>query len=35
MVSEIHSPLDVDYVAYTRENLARFEHAYAEFVDGS
>ena len=35
MVSEIHSRLDVDYVAYTRENLARFEHAYAEFVNGS
>ena len=35
MVSEIHSPLDVDYVAYTRENLARFERACAEFVDGS
>jgi thiamine kinase-like enzyme len=31
MVSEIHSTLDVDYVAYTAENLARFERAYADF----
>ena len=31
MVSEIHSNLDVDYVAYTEENLARFERAYAAF----
>ena len=30
MVSEIHSGLDVDYVAYTRENLDRFERAYAD-----
>ena len=30
MVSEIHSELDVDYVAYTRENLDRFERAYAD-----
>ena len=28
MVSEIHSTLDFDYVAYTSENLARFEQAY-------
>lgn len=31
MVSEIHSTLDVDYVAYTQENLDRFERAYARF----
>ena len=29
IVSEIHSTLDFDYVAYTRKNLARFEQAYA------
>ena len=29
MVSEIHSELDFDYAAYTAENLARFERAYA------
>ncbi|MCH8167313.1 MAG: phosphotransferase [Proteobacteria bacterium] len=31
MVSEIHSKLDFDYAAYTRENLARFEAAYDAF----
>ena len=31
MVSEIHSQLDFDYVAYTDENLARFESAWADF----
>jgi thiamine kinase-like enzyme len=31
MVSEIHLAIDFDYVAYTAENLARFERAYAEF----
>ncbi len=31
MVSEIHSKLDFDYTAYTRENLARFEAAYDVF----
>ena len=31
MVSEIHLDLDFDYPAYTAENLARFERAYAEF----
>ena len=31
MVSEIHLDIDVDYVAYTTENLARFEGAYADF----
>jgi len=34
MVSEIHSSLDFDYVAYTEENLARFERAYAAFQSG-
>ena len=32
MVSEIHSSLEFDYAAYTAENLARFEAAYADFV---
>ncbi len=31
MVSEIHSKLDFDYPAYTRENLARFETAFDAF----
>ena len=31
MVSEIHSTLDFDYVAYTDENLSRFERSYAAF----
>jgi thiamine kinase-like enzyme len=31
MTSEIHSTLAFDYAAYTAENLARFERAYAEF----
>ncbi len=31
MVSEIHLDIDVDYVAYTAENLERFERAYTEF----
>lgn len=31
MVSEIHLDLDVDYVAYTQENLDAFEEAYEEF----
>ena len=31
MVSEIHSHLDFDYVAYTDENLARFETAWSAF----
>jgi thiamine kinase-like enzyme len=30
MVSEIHSTLDFDYVAYTSDYLARFERAFAE-----
>ena len=34
MVSEIHLDIDVDYVAYTTENLARFDAAYAEFRAG-
>ena len=33
MVSELHSTLDFDYVAYTAENLARFERAYTTFRD--
>jgi thiamine kinase-like enzyme len=32
MVSEVHSKIDFDYVAYTDENLARFESAYADFA---
>ena len=32
MVQEIHSALNIDYVAYTRENLARYEAAWAAFV---
>ncbi len=31
VVSEIHSPIAFDFVAYTGENLARFERAYAAF----
>ena len=34
MVSEIHSEIDFDYVAYTEENLERFEHAW-EALHGS
>jgi thiamine kinase-like enzyme len=34
MVSEIHSDIDFDYVAYTTENLERFEKAWAEFQAG-
>ena len=30
MVSEIHSELDFDYVAYTNENLARFNKTWSE-----
>lgn len=30
MVSEVHSTLDFDFVAYTAENLARFERAWGE-----
>jgi thiamine kinase-like enzyme len=32
MVSEVHSKIDFDYVAYTDENLARFERTYADFA---
>ncbi len=35
MVSEIHSTLDFDYVAYTDENLARFEDAWSAFEGGA
>ena len=31
MVSEIYSQVDYDFAAYTAENLARFERAYAAF----
>lgn len=31
MVSEIHSQLDFDFVAYTRENLERFEQQWNSF----
>jgi hypothetical protein len=31
MVSEIYSQVDHDFAAYTAENLARFERAYAAF----
>ncbi|WP_374651708.1 phosphotransferase [Dongia sp.] len=31
MISEIHSTLDFDYVAYTAENLARFERVLGDF----
>ena len=31
MVSEIHSTIEFDFVAYTEENLERFERAYASF----
>lgn len=31
MVSELYSDIDVDYEAYTRDNLDRFEHAWAQF----
>jgi thiamine kinase-like enzyme len=33
MVSEAHSTLDFDYAAYTRVNLARFETAWADFLE--
>jgi thiamine kinase-like enzyme len=32
MVSEIHSSLDFDYVAYARDYVARFERAYGELT---
>ena len=35
MVSELHSDLDFDFSAYTAENLARFERAYAAFREMS
>ncbi len=31
MVSETHSHIDFDYVAYTDENMARFQRAYEIF----
>lgn len=33
MVSEIHLHIDFDYIAYTADNLARFEMAYAAFKE--
>jgi len=33
MVSEIQSTIDFDYVAYTKENLRRFEAAFAGFEE--
>jgi thiamine kinase-like enzyme len=33
MVSEIHSTIDFDYAAYTAENCARFEAAWAAFQE--
>ncbi len=33
MVSEIHIDIDFDYIAYTAENLARFEAAYTVFKE--
>ena len=32
MVSEIHSRIEFDYVAYTSDNLARFARAYTGFT---
>ncbi len=34
MVSEIHSQLDFDYAAYTKENLHRFEAAWEHYRQG-
>jgi len=33
MIQERHSALDIDYVAYTGENLARFERAYRDWKE--
>ena len=33
MVSEIHLHIDIDYIAYTAENLERFERTYAAFKE--
>ena len=33
MVSELHSKLDFDYPAYTAENRARFDAAFAAFEE--
>ncbi|MGH9172853.1 MAG: choline kinase, partial [Vicinamibacterales bacterium] len=32
MVSELHLTVDFDYVAYTADNLARFEKAYGDLA---
>jgi len=34
MIQEHHSKLDIDYVAYTAENLKRFEGAYLAWKEG-
>lgn len=34
MVSEIHSAIQFDYIAYTADYLARFNRAYEEFTGG-
>jgi len=33
MVSELHSTIEFDYAAYTAENRARFETAWADFLE--
>jgi thiamine kinase-like enzyme len=33
MVSEIHSSIDFDFVAYTTENLSRFDQQWSAFVE--
>jgi hypothetical protein len=33
MVSELHSTLNFDYVAYTAENMARFERAWSHLQE--
>ena len=35
MISEIHSKIAFDYVAYTSDYLARFNRAYGEFTGGA
>ena len=32
MVSELHSELDFDYGAYTKENLQRFQQTYRQLT---
>ena len=33
MVSELTSTLDIDFAAYTAENLTRFRHVHAEYLN--